>query len=386
MSDAVLTSYRWRWWSLTALLVAEAMNLLDATIVQVAGPTVHADLGGPVASIPWFTAAYTLPFAVLLIVGGRLGDIAGRRRVFRIGTTAFLLTSLACALAPSVPALISFRALQGAAAAVIIPQTFGLITAMFTSADERSKALGTIGPVMGLAAVCGPVLGGVLTYADLLGSSWRAVFLVNVPLALAVLGLAPLLKEDRAPQRPRGLVETSLFTRRAFPAALATSALFFAATSGLTLVVVLHVQLTLGADVLAAGLALLPWSVGLGVASLVSGSCLVPRYGERVVPAGLVVLVAGVIALATAPDAALLIALGVVGVGAGVFTPAFFTSTLDALAPQEVGSAAGLLNAVQQFGATLGVAVLGGIQLGAGSPAAFWTAAAMLAACAVTAR
>ncbi len=376
--------------SLTALLIAEAMNLLDATIVQVAGPTMHADLGGPVASIPWFTAAYTLPFAVLLIAGGRLGDIAGRRRVFRIGTTTFLLTSLACALAPSVPALITFRALQGAAAAVIIPQTIGLITAMFSSDGERAKALGTIGPVMGLAAVCGPVLGGVLTHADLLGSSWRAVFLVNVPLALAVLALAPLMKEDRAPQRPRGLIEMSLFTRRSFPAALVTSALFFAATSGLTLVVVLHMQLSLGVDVLAAGLTLLPWSVGMGAASLLSGGRFVPRYGPRVMTAGLVLLIAGVlagvVALATASVAGLLAALGVVGVGAGVFTPAFFTSALSAVAPQEVGSAAGLLNAVQQFGATLGVAVLGGIQLGAGSSAAFWAAAALLAACAFTTR
>lgn len=176
-------AYRWRWWGLTALLVAEAMNLLDTTIVQVAGPTIHTDLGGPVSVIPWISTAYTLPFAVLLITGGRLADIAGRRRVFRIGVTGFMLASLACALAPSAGLLITFRVVQGAAAAVIIPQTIGLIKTMFRG-SEMSRALGTIGPVMGLAAVCGPVLGGVLTHADLFGSSWRAVFLVNVPLLL----------------------------------------------------------------------------------------------------------------------------------------------------------------------------------------------------------
>jgi MFS family permease len=100
MSQSTLQSapavYRWRWVGLTALLVAEAMNLLDSTIVQVAGPAIHQDLGGPVSDIQWFSAAYTLAFALLLITGGRLGDIAGRKRVFRIGVTGFMLASLAC--------------------------------------------------------------------------------------------------------------------------------------------------------------------------------------------------------------------------------------------------------------------------------------------------
>src|SRR2546430_1763339 len=117
----VAMTYRWRWAGLAALLVAEAMNLLDATIVQVAAPAIHADLGGSVSDIQWFSAAYTLPFALLLITGGRLGDIAGRRRVFRLGVTAFLLASLGCAVAPSVGMLIGLRAVQGAAAAMIIP-------------------------------------------------------------------------------------------------------------------------------------------------------------------------------------------------------------------------------------------------------------------------
>ncbi|WP_293994564.1 MFS transporter [Streptomyces sp.] len=173
--------YRWRWIALAALLAAEAMNLLDATIVQVAAPVIHTDLGGAAATIPWFSASYTLAFALGLLTGARLGDIHGRKRVFRTGVIAFAATSLACALAPDATVLIILRALQGAAAAAIIPQTFGLIRAMFTG-TELSKALGMIGPVMGLSAVAGPALGGVLTHADLLGASWRAVFLVNLPL------------------------------------------------------------------------------------------------------------------------------------------------------------------------------------------------------------
>ncbi|MER6072247.1 MFS transporter [Streptomyces sp. NPDC001817] len=441
---AVATPCRGRWAGLTALLLGEAMNLLDATVVQVAAPAVHADLGGPVSDVQWFGAAYTLPFAVLLLTGGRLGDIAGRRRMFVLGVTLFTAASVACALAPSPGLLIAFRAVQGAAAALIIPQTIGLIKAMFSGA-ETAKALGSIGPVMGLAAVCGPVVGGVLTHADLFGSSWRSAFLVNVPVAVAVLALARNLPENRAPRRPaldwpgtalaalgtallvypliggnlgqlhvgdwlllgtgllvltgfaehqrraaRPLLEPSLFTHRGFPAALVTSTAFFAVTNGLTVVVVLQLQLDAGAGVLASGLSLLPWSAGLALASWWAGSRLVRRHGRRVMPYGLGLLLAGLLAAVaayrtTTPGhypGALLPALALVGLGAGLFTPAFFTLALHPLRPQEVGSAAGLLNAVQQLGATLGVALLGSTYLAATGPsapqAACWVGAGLL--------
>ncbi|MFJ9690599.1 MFS transporter [Kitasatospora sp. NPDC101183] len=462
-------AYRWRWPALAAVLVAEAMNLLDATIVQVAGPVIHADLGGADATIPWFSAAYTLAFALGLLTGARLGDIAGRRRVFRLGVAAFAVASLACALAPTTGALIGLRAVQGAAAALVIPQSFGLIRAMFDG-DELPKALGTIGPVMGLSAVLGPVLGGVLTHADLFGSSWRAVFLVNLPLAAAVLAIAPRLREDRAPARPRldpagtalaaagtalvvcplatgtpgpaawataagggavlalfvahqrraarrgraPLVEPSLLRGRAFPAALATSLLFFAVVNAVMITVVLHLELGLGRGPLATGLTLLPWSAGLALGSWVAGAKLVPRHGDRVLHAGLAVLALGLAAAVLAYragdpgayPAALPFALAVAGLGSGLFTPPFFTGALRGVGPQETGSAAGLLNAVQQLGGTLGVAVVGGVYLigttgtigttravgavGADAPAtaaqaALATAGAVLAAAAVAA-
>ncbi|MFE2415571.1 MFS transporter [Streptomyces hokutonensis] len=457
------TAYRWRWLALTALLLGEAMNLLDATIVQVAAPKIHADLGGSVSDIQWFTTAYTLPFAVLLIMGGRLGDIAGRKRLFVIGVTGFMVASAACAAAPTVGLLITFRVVQGAAAAVIIPQTIGLIKTMFAG-PEMSKALGSIGPVMGLAAVCGPVLGGVLTHADLFGSSWRAAFLVNVPVSLVVLAIAPKLMENRAPKRPgldvtgtllamagiglvvypligadltalsgwswaaiaaglclmavfavhqrqvaaagrSPLVEPSLFAHHGFPAALVTSMTFFAVTNGLMMVIVLQLQLGLGTDVLKAGLTLAPWSVGLAVASWVAGAHLVRRYGHRMMSLGLVVLLVGALAAIAVYHTAdahkyptpLLLALAVVGLGVGLFSPAFFTIALKPLQPQEIGSAAGLLNAVQQLGATLGVAVLGSVYLGSAGdggarPAlhavqlAFWVAVVLVVVSFATSR
>ncbi|WP_223770136.1 MFS transporter [Streptomyces huiliensis] len=411
--------------ALAVLLAAEAMNLLDATVVHVAAPVIHASLGGPLGTVQWFSAAYTLPFAVLLITGGRLADAVGRRRVFRLGVAGFALASVLCALAPTAGALIAARAAQGAAAAAVIPQTVGLIRAMFRG-PEAGRALGTIGPVMGLAAVCGPVLGGLLTHADLLGTSWRAVFLVNVPPSVAVLLGSRLLPEDRAPRPPRPdvlgtvlaalgtglvvhplieadaagprprtwaslaaglavltafgaqqrrraragrspLVEPGLFRGRSFPAALLTSALFFSVTTGLMMVAVLHLQLGPGTGTLTAGLTVLPWSVGLAVSSWLAGARLVPRYGPRLMFAGLALAAAGTLAAAAvyhlAPPAAypwpLLGAFAVMGLGFGTFTVPYFSAALANVRPQETGSAAGLLNSVQQLGGTLGVALLG---------------------------
>ncbi|UKY51677.1 MFS transporter [Streptomyces inhibens] len=456
--------YHRRWAALAALLAAEAMNLLDSTIMTVAAPVIHTDLGGPASDIQWFSAAYTLPFAVLLITGGRLGDIAGRKRVFRIGVAGFVLASLLCALAVSPAMLITARAVQGAAAALVIPQTIGLIRSMFTG-DELARAMGSIGPVMGLSAVCGPVLGGVLTHADVLGSSWRSVFLVNLPLGLGVLAAAPLLREDRSARRPRldltgtalavlgtgllvhpliesdraggsprawgtlaagllvmvvfglhqrrrtrrggsALVEAGLFRDRGFPAALAASVLFFAVVNGLMVVVVLQLQLGPHTDVRSAGLTLLPWSCAMAIASWIAGARLVPRSGSRVMFAGLAALLGGALAAiavyATSPATAypwpLPAALAACGLGQGLFAVPFFTTALGRVRPHETGSAAGLLNAAQQLGGTLGVALLGTIFLHAtalgpptgvttlsGARSAFWAAVGLIVATGVAA-
>jgi EmrB/QacA subfamily drug resistance transporter len=416
-----------RWAALAVLLTAEAMNLLDATIVQVAGPVIHTHLPGPAADVPWFSAAYTLPFAVFLITGGRLGDVLGRAKVFKIGVTAFVLASLVCAGANSAGLLIGARVLQGAAAALIIPQTIGLIRALFDG-DELAKALGSIGPVMGLSAVSGPLLGGLLTQAV----SWRAVFLVNVPLGLAVLMASRLLKEDRAETRPKldvagtllvvagtgllvfpliqpgetpllavgaailvvfvfhqrrtraPLVEPSLFAHRGFPAALAGSLLFFAVMTGLMQVVPMQLQLGLGVDVRTAGLTLLPLSAGLAVSSWIGGTWLVPRFGARVMYAGLALLLAGLLIALGGYPWPLLGAMALCGLGMGTFTVPFFSTALHRVRPHETGSAAGLLNAVQQLGGTLGVALLGGLYLSSGTAtAALGLAAALTVAAAV---
>jgi MFS family permease len=376
--------------------------------------------------VQWYSAAYTLAFAVLLITGGRLGDLLGRRRLFRLGVAVFALASLACAAAPVTAVLLTARVLQGAAAAAIVPQTIGLIRAMFDG-DDRAKALSAIGPVMGLAAVSGPLLGGLLVHADLFGSSWRAVFLVNVPLAAGVLLASRYLVEDHAPARPRldvigtvlvgaatalligplidtdvpagwaagglalialfgvqqrrstgPLVERSLFADRGFAAALVASILFFATTTGATLVVVLHEQWDDGASALRAGLTVLPWSVAMGLTSWVAGAWLVPRFGARLMPAGLAALALGACgataSYALALPALLPVALAVAGTGQGLFAVPFFATALARVRRQEAGSASGLLNAVQQLGGTFGVALLGAVFLRDGAAWAFGAA------------
>jgi len=193
------------------------------------------------------------------------------------------------------------------------------------------------------------------------------------------------------------LVEPSLLRGRAFPAALATSALFFAVMNGVMITVVLQLELGLRTGPLTAGLTLLPWSAALGIASWAAGSHLVPRYGTRTLYAGLITLAAGLATAALAYRAApadhyplgLPFALALAGLGVGLFTPPFFTTALRRVSPQETGSAAGLLNSVQQLGGTLGVAFVGGVYLtadasgqaaGLSAQHALATAGALLAA------
>src|SRR5690349_507791 len=156
-----------RWLVLSVVLVAAVMDLLDATVMNVAAPTVRAALGGGEATVQWMTAGYTLAFGVLLVIGGRLGDRWGRRRLFLIGAIGFTLASVACAAAVSPAMLVTARVVQGALGALMIPQGFGVLTAVFTDPRQRGRAFSLFGPVSGLAGIGGPILAGVLIAWDL---------------------------------------------------------------------------------------------------------------------------------------------------------------------------------------------------------------------------
>lgn len=196
---------------LGVVLAAQCMALLDTFIVNVAAPTIRTELGASGAGLQLVIAGYTITYAVLLITGSRLGELLGHRRAYLGGLAVFTAASLACGLAAGTGQLIAFRLVQGAGAALMIPQVLSLIQREFTG-ERRMRALGAYAAVLATGAAAGQVVGGVLVSADLFGMGWRPVFLVNVPVGVALLVLgARVLPDDRptntatATDRTRGL-------------------------------------------------------------------------------------------------------------------------------------------------------------------------------------
>lgn len=186
--------------TLAVAVVASAfvLEVLDLTIVNVAIPSIRSGLGATAAAIEWIMAGYALTFAVLLIMGGRLGDIFGYRRVFCLGIAGFSIASLACGLAPTPGVLIATRLAQGAAAAMMAPQILSIIQILYPP-HERFKVMGIFGLLGGLSSVLGPILGGLLIQLDIAGLGWRPIFLVNVPFGIAAVILAMrVLPADRS--------------------------------------------------------------------------------------------------------------------------------------------------------------------------------------------
>ncbi|PRB82667.1 MFS transporter [Pseudomonas sp. MYb185] len=187
------------WLGLSVLLLAGFVTIFDLFVVNVAIPSMQADLGASFAQIGFIVAGYELAFGVLLITGGRLGDLFGRRRLFVIGIAGFTLASALCGLAPTAGFLIGARVLQGLAAALLFPQVYASIRVNFDGNDSR-RAFGLLGMTLGLAAIAGQVLGGWLVHADLFGLGWRNIFLINVPIGLFAIAAARYIPESRAPQ------------------------------------------------------------------------------------------------------------------------------------------------------------------------------------------
>ncbi len=343
---------------LFTVLLAAALPLIDFFIVNVALPTIGHDLAASESVLELVVAGYGLAYAVLLVLGGRLGDLFGRRRLFLGGMAAFGLTSLACGLAPSAWTLVAARIAQGAASAAMLPQVLATIQAA-TSGPRRAKAMGLYGATAGLSMVAGQILGGILVAADIAGTGWRAVFLVNVPvvlvglflaaravpetrsqhpepvdgpgtvlLAAALLALLAPLTEGRAAGWPlwtwlslaafpfvaaafyaverradrqgrTPLVPPSLFTLVSLRRGLVMILPFSIGFSGFMFVVAVALQQGAGLGPVPAGLALAPMAVVFFFVSL-AGPRLVARYGTRVVTAGAAIQAVGVALMALA--------------------------------------------------------------------------------------
>ena len=335
-----MTAHPRRWLILAVVLAAEIMDLLDGTIVNVAAPAIRGDLGASSTALQWIVGGYALAIAVGLVTGGRLGDIYGRRRMFLIGATGFTVASVLCGLAPSAEWLIAARLLQGALGALMLPQGFGLVREAFPP-EELPKAFGVFGPVIGSAAIVGPIIGGGLVDLDLLGTGWRLVFFVNLPVGIAavtgawrllprsrgtsassldVLGIAlvstaavlviyPLIQgreqgwpawtyamlaagvagfvlfgyqqraRDRSGRDP--LVTPSVFSHRGYSAGLLVATVFFGGMIGSLLTLTLFMQLGEGFSAVHAGLSLAPWAVGTAIGAGLSGALLAPGSGAR---------------------------------------------------------------------------------------------------------
>ncbi|MEU0541304.1 MFS transporter [Nocardia sp. NPDC005978] len=412
-----------RWIGLIAILAATLLNLLDATIVNVAAPAIRGDIGGSVATVQWLSAGYTLAMAIGLLTGGRLGDMFGRRRVLLIGLSGFLITSVLCGVAGSIDMLLAGRVAQGLFAAVMVPQCFGLIRDLF--GREFGKAYAAFGPMIGIATIAGPIVAGLLIDADVLGTGWRSIFLMNLPLgavalalavwtlpaaaplpgltldlrgavvaglgmgmllyplvegreagwpwwmvatliaSIPVLGLFVLDQVRRARDGRVVLIEMSVFAKRSYTSGIGFVTVFFGGVGGFSLAVGLFLQLGLGYGALRASLTMAPWAVGAFLGSGVSAG-LAPKLGRKVLHLGLAGMLIGLVALFAqfggdgAPTpAALAPALLAYGLGMGMIFVPLFGIIVGELQDHEIGSASGMLESFQQGAAALGVAVLG---------------------------
>ncbi|MFJ1256332.1 MFS transporter [Cupriavidus sp. CuC1] len=186
---------------LFVLLLGGFVTVFDLFVVNVAIPAIQADLGASFSEVGAVVAAYELAYGVLLIIGSRLGDLHGRRRLFVLGMAGFTLTSALCGVAPTPALLIAARVLQGAAAALLFPQIYAVIRVSFDDAARR-RAFGLLGMTLGLAAIAGQVLGGLLVQSDLFGLGWRLIFLINVPVGAAAMLAARRIPESRAVAAP----------------------------------------------------------------------------------------------------------------------------------------------------------------------------------------
>jgi EmrB/QacA subfamily drug resistance transporter len=409
---------RKRWLALLVLCFGDLMIVLDATIVNVALPSIRADLGFSETSLAWVVNAYLITFGGFLLLGGRLGDLFGHRRLFLIGLTVFTLASLACGLAGSQEFLIVARAVQGLGGALVSVVALSLTMIMFTEPAERAKAMGIFGFVLSGGGTTGVLLGGVLT--DLLSWSW--IFLVNIPVGVAVVALSfVLLPGGRGPaaggrldlagavtvtaslmvavyaivngnetgwtsgqtigllaaavallalflgieaRAHSPLVPLGLFRLRNVTTANAVGVLMAGGMFAAFFLSALYLQQVLGYSPLEVGLAFLPSTVVWGAVSFGLSDRLVMRFGIKPpLVAGLSLMALGILLFARAPvDGSFAVdvfpAMLLQGLGAGIgFNPILLAAMSD-VKPSESGLASGIVNTSFMMGGALGLALI----------------------------
>jgi MFS transporter, DHA2 family, methylenomycin A resistance protein len=408
--------------ALAAVCLGFFVIQLDVTIVNVALPTIQRDIGGSVAGLQWVLDAYTLALAAVMLTAGSAADRLGAKRVFLIGLSAFTAGSAACAAAPDLAALIAARAVQGLGASALLPCSLSLIVHQFPDRQARARALGVWGGMGSLGVALGPVAGGTLIAL----ASWRAIFLVNVPVCALTAWLLVRYVAESPAQRSRradipglllGIVALSgltawfieagrvgwlsplpdalggvgivagvgfvlaerfhtnpmlplqLFRVRAFSAATGVGVLFNLCLYGVLICISLYLQAERHESALATGLLILPMSLAVGAGSTASG-WLTARIGARwPMIAGLSLAAAGavVLSLVGASTSLWLLVTGTVILGLiSLAMPAMTAVVVGSAGREHSGVASGVLNTARQAGGALGVALLGALLTGAG--------------------
>jgi EmrB/QacA subfamily drug resistance transporter len=406
-----------RWKALSVLGIAYLMVVLDVSIVNVALPSIQKDLGFSTENLQWVVSGYALTFGGFLLLGGRAGDLLGRRRLFMVGLAAFALFSLLCGLAVSSAMLIAMRALQGAAGAILSPSVFSITSVTFQEGSERNKALGILGAIAGSGAAIGVLLGGVLTeYAG-----WEWIFFVNVPIGIAALFVVPrVVRESHAEGLARhfdaagavtvtaslmlfvyGLTESTskgwgspvvigvlvasallmaafivielrshsplvplgIFKRRTLAGANIVGFGLGTTVFGMFFMLSLYMQEVLGYSALQTGVGYLAVALTAVVASGVS-QALVTRAGVKpVLAVGLALLAGGLVYFSQVPVHGsylgdLLPGFLLIGVGLGFSFVPVSIAALAGVTGAEAGLASGLINTSQQIGGALGLAIM----------------------------
>ena len=423
-----------RWWALYVLCAGELMIVLDTTVVNVALPSIRESLGFSEASLVWVVNAYMLTYGGFLLLGGRLGDLYGKRRLFLAGITLFTAASLVCGLAASQAVLVAARAIQGLGGAVVSAIALSLIMNIFTEAGDRAKAMGIYGFVCAGGGSIGVLAGGLLTSA----LSWHWVFLVNLPIGVAVYAFCTRLLSKDAASAPGkldlagavtittalmlavyGIVDgnqagwTSARTLSLLGGAIALLAVFIvtemnvsaplmplglfrvktvaaanilgvfwaAAMFAWFFLSALYMQTVLGYDPMKIGLAFLPSNLIMAAFSIWLSAKMVMRFGIRMpIVAGMLLSAAGLGLFALWPkDASFMLhvmpGMLLLGIGCGMALNPVMLAAMQEVPPEESGLASGVVNTSFMMGGALGLAILASLSERAGYHAAFAVAA-----------
>lgn len=411
-----------RWLALSILLIGAFLPILDFNVVNLALPAIRENLNASSSEVEFVVSAYAATYAVFLITGGRLGDLFGRKRMFTLGVAGFTLTSVLCGIAWSPTVLIAGRMLQGLTATAMAPQVLASIRVLFPVA-EQGRALALYGATFGLANICGQILGGVLISIHPFGLAWQAIFLINLPIGLvALVGGSVVLRDSRAEHAQRldlggvallsltlcllvyplvegretgwpismiamltatplalvafvgfearlsarggdPLVALSLFRNSGFVAGL-LMALAFYMQSSFYLTFAVYLQSGLHKTPVESGIATLPFAIGYFVSSLFS-SPVMPRLGVRALTLGFVLEILGfgmvLLAVKQLLPNDLEFGLTVAGLGFGIVMPSVIKAVLGGVDQRHAGLASGMVISTFQIGASLGVAIIGGV-------------------------